>query len=282
MDHFAGYVEAHSLDSSGDYEHIKSTVIAVVKANEAAHKSLADIDSKTNRQGFVIQAHLNLIGRLGELAEGMLAALATNCFAASEALARVVVEGSINLMFLSNHTHDTTLLGYIESWVTEHDRKLTKWRDDLLQTAPNAEPLKQVEKRISMLEGHKQLLEQFVLQFGLKRVPIRDAWPKRLFDRFSRLGKEHDYYSTYHRLSSASHLAAEDTLTWPISLGVGNPALHEALGKEAIAYSIMMSRVAGMYYIESLAMCCASHGMIEDEPFASSLETLATAIREIS
>ena len=106
-------------------------------------------------------------------------------------------------------------------------------------------------------------------------------WPKSLFRRFSELGRETDYYESYHRLSGSSHINGEDTFAWLLSLKMSDDQKYE-LAREAAAYSIMMSRIASIIFIDSAIACCLSHDMKSDEQFTLLRSKLERSVADIS
>ena len=92
---------------------------------------------------------------------------------------------------------------------------------------------------------------------------MRSHWPKSLYKRFEALGLEESYYSSYHRLSGSSHITAEDTISWLISLQQSDGYKH-SLAKEAWAYSLMMTRISCTYFIDAVTACCIAHGLKDD------------------
>jgi hypothetical protein len=76
--------------------------------------------------GFRIHSLLNLRGRTFEHAQAMLVAMATGSPASAEALARIVVESSVSVMYLAAKGDAGTIIRFFRTWLTEHDRKLTE------------------------------------------------------------------------------------------------------------------------------------------------------------
>ena len=84
MSHLSEFIASHNLDQTLDYSSIEVAADALYEANNVVWKTVGHIDAKTNRQGFVIRAHLNIIGRLFEQAQGMLVCIATKCPTSAE------------------------------------------------------------------------------------------------------------------------------------------------------------------------------------------------------
>ena len=138
-----------------------------------------------------------------------------------------------------------------------------------------------MRQRHAAIELQRTVFEQMITDLRLDRVAPRDAWPKSLFQRFQGVNREHDYYTSYHRLSSASHLAAEDTLNWLLGIGLGNPKMLKNLAIEAVSYSVMMSRIAVTFFVDAAIFCCIGHHRLEVEPFSEIKLKLQESIAEV-
>jgi len=281
MSHLRTFITRHNLDLKADHSVVSVPVEALYEANELAYNLISGVDPQDDKHGFVVQAHLNLLGRLFEQASGMLVCITTKSYTSAEALGRVVVEGAINFMYLSIHAHDKTLVAYIESWLNEHQRKLKEFIDNYSLVEAAAEAVSGMRQRHAAIELQRTVFEQMITDLRLDRVAPRDAWPKSLFQRFQGVNREHDYYTSYHRLSSASHLAAEDTLNWLLGIGLGNPKMLKNLAIEAVSYSVMMSRIAVTFFVDAAIFCCIGHHRLEVEPFSEIKLKLQESIAEV-
>ncbi|MDO8317730.1 MAG: DUF5677 domain-containing protein [Rhodoferax sp.] len=216
-----------------------------------------------------------------EQTRGMLVCIATRCPTSSEAIARVVIEGSINLMYLSIKGNNSTLVGFFDSWVSEQRKKLTEWKQREIGHDHDSQIISMIDERLGLLSDYDAFLEQMVLACNITRKPHKEVWPKSLFERFSELGRENDYYTSYHRLSGSSHISGEDTLSWLLALNADEQAKHK-IGKEAVAYSVMMSRIASLFFVDALHACCIAHGYESPEKFNNIKRTLIHSVGEIA
>ncbi len=281
MKHLQNFRKKYQLSPKADLSSISVAVESLSEANNIAFEYLANIDPNDSKEGFVIQTHLNILGRIFEQSMGMLVCIATKCPTSSEAIARVVVEGSINLMYMASKGNESTLIGFIDSWLVEHKKKLEEWKVKIRDKVYESRVTPMIVERLELINMYEDFVNQIVDQCEISRKPPREVWPKSLFERFSELGRETDYYESYHRLSGSSHLSGEDTLIWTITLDASLEHKIE-VAQEAFAYSTMMSRIAGTFFIDAASACCSAHGYSSPEVFEKIITDLVKTITEIA
>lgn len=184
----------------------------------------------------------------------MLVASVTGSPASSEVLGRTVVEGSINVAYLASKGNGGMLLNFLQSWVTEHNKKLTDWRQLIAGHAPD-DVLKRIDHRQEMLGPLIDYIDGVEAHCGLSAERASSPWPKQLLQRFQALGREQDYFECYHRLSGACHLTGEDTINYLIAQEV-DAEFQVAAAKEAWAYSKMMTMLSTLFFLDA-ALACA-------------------------
>lgn len=281
MTHVPKFRKAFKIDPKADLRDIAVAVDAIHDADEIAIDFLGNLDPEDNSAGFRIHSLINLLGRVFEHAQAMLVAIATGSPASAEALARIVVEGSVNVMYLAAVGDSGTLLQFFRSWLGEHDRKLSEWKQKIQGEEFSGRVSAMIEARrqvVGALEGYLRTVE---FQCAIDATSPAVEWPKSLFKRFEALGRETDYYESYHRLSGASHLTVEDTVTWLVSLSL--PAEHcQRMGKEAWAYSIMMARIACTFFVDAVAASVIAHGRTNNEDLQGCKRALGQAVSQIA
>jgi len=279
MAQIQNFRDAFKINQNADLQIIEVAVDSIYGADKIASEHLGEIEPINNQEGFRIYSFINLLGRIFEHSQAMLVAAATGSPAGAEALARVVVEGSVNLIYLATLGDVTALIKFYRSWTGEHDRKLTEWKQKVQAEKDPGKILAMIEERrkvVSALEGYIKQVE------GWSPLETEKAeWPKALFKRFEAIGRETDYFESYHRLSGASHLTGEDTLTWLISLNMPIEVRHK-LGKEAWAYSIMMTRMASIFFVDAVAACVIAYGRRDNDDLKKYKCALGDAIHEIA
>ncbi|MES2672588.1 MAG: DUF5677 domain-containing protein [Pseudomonadota bacterium] len=264
MNYLSKFRKDHCIDSKANLSDIKVSVESVFEANKIAWDFIANIDNKTEKDGFITHTHLNLIGRIFEQVEGMLTCIVNKCPTSSEALGRNVIEGSVNLMYIACLGNEKTIAAFFSSWLTEHTRKLSEWKEKIQCKEYSEKVGSMINARLSAMEGYKWYVDLIVNNFSLDISDFSQAWPKSIYKRFEALDMEESYYENYHRLSGSSHLTAEDTIAWLIALQVSDEQKHR-LAEEAWAYSIMMSRLSCVFFVNAVAACCITHGMEDEE-----------------
>jgi len=264
MKYLTNFRKEHSIDKKTNLLDIQVAVECVSEANEIAFNYISNIDSKSDAEHFTIYTHINLVGRIYEQVEGMLACIATKCPTSSEALGRIVIEGSINLMYMSSLGNEKTIIAFFSSWLNGHERKLLEWLESIKgkDYYPSVEPM--IKERLSVVKIYSEFVEGAIDKFSADSNDFSKIWPKSIYKRFEALGKEESYYTNYHRLSGASHITAEDTISWLISLDYKESERH-MLAKEAWPYSIMMSRLSCLFFIDALSFSCIYHGMTKGD-----------------
>ena len=282
MKYLPVFRKAFKIDKKANLIDVAAAVEAVYACDDITTQFLGDIDPINNREGFRIHSLLNLMGRIFEHAQAMLVAIATGSPASAEALARIVVEGSVNVMYLAAKGDAGTLVRFYRSWLTEHDRKLTEWKQRI-QTEKLAEKISaMIEARRDAVNGLSHFLDQVQAQCQIDVSTPTSEWPKSLLHRFQSIGRETDYYEVYHRLSASSHLTGEDTLSWLLAMQQPDVASRRRLGQEAWAYSIMMTRFASIFFIDAALACCHVYGIATSQEMLAHKISLYRAIDEIA
>ncbi|MDP2442490.1 DUF5677 domain-containing protein [Rhodoferax sp.] len=279
MNYVPTFRKAFKIDQKADLANVAIAVNSIYTAEQIASSYLGNIDPSDNGTGFRIHVLINLIGRVCEHAKAMLVALSTGSPASAEALARIVVEGSVNVMYLATLGDSGTLNYFFRSWLDEHDRKLMEW-NQMAQDDGAVEVLTMIKERRQLVQQLQNFVSQNEIHCEIDKSKSAE-WPKSLFKRFEALNRKTDYYTSYHRLSGASHLTGEDTLTWLMSTGMPDGMRHK-LGKEAWSYSIMMTRISSTFFVDAVAACVISHGRAKNDDLRDCKAALAKAAHEIA
>ena len=149
---------------------------------------------KTDAEGFRIHSLINLLGRIYEHTQAMLVAISTGSPTSAEALARIVVEGSINLMYLATLGDCSTLAMFYKVWLMEHDKKLTKWKAKIQDHERALDLSQMIEARREVLVVMSNFLKAIETQCCISKPDKNYEWPESIFKRFEILGRETDYY----------------------------------------------------------------------------------------
>ena len=284
MNHLAEFRKKKGFDKKLNLSNIQVALECAAEANKLSYDHIAYIDNQTEKDSFIVHTHLNLIGRIFEQLEGMLGCIATQCFTSAEALARVVHESSINLMYMSLHGDERTITAYMAKWYDEHTRKLNEWKNEISTKEYVSQIIPLIDRRISAISTYADYVELAKTNFSVSPSEYNDLWWNSLFKRFEKLGKTGDYFSIYHRLSGSSHMTAEDTILHMMTLQYPLEA-RQLIAYEACSYSVMMSRIVTITVVEAVTCCCIRHNMLEEEnilKFKRLLSMLEEATKEIA
>ncbi len=268
MTRLGNFLKDHNISGKTDLSLVEKSLVCVSAAQDIFDDLIRD--GQQVKSNIVQLTHLNLVGRIFEQVEGMLVCIVANSPTSAEALARVVIEGSVNLMYLAKKGDEYTIHDFFKAWTVEHKRKLSHWKD--VANEEDVELMFQIEEREKLVDRLDGWVNRFKGEIEEKGMTQAVCWPGQLLERFKQVDLVQDYYSCYHRLSGSSHFTSEDTILWVLSvlyLKNGNRELSE----EAWSYSIMMARYACMYFIGAIQACCECHGL-SDKSQVEQLESL--------
>jgi hypothetical protein len=270
------------IDEAADLGDVSVAVESIYRAFEIASGHLKQIDPGADSSlGFRLHTLNNLLGRNLEHAQAMLVALATGSPASAEALARIVVEGSVNLTYLSKCNHSGTFIRFFRQWLQGHRSKLAAWKAEVEGNPHSSRVLPMIATRSELVDRFTDFVDDLEMHLALKEAKDIPDWPTSLFTRFEALGRQGDYYTSYHRLSGASHITAEDTLAWLIALDFSDEKRHQ-LGIEAWAYSTMMTRIAATFFVDAAAACVIANGRTNNDDLLNCKRELSKAAVELS
>ena len=138
-----------------------------------------------------------------------------------------------------------------------------------------------IEERRKVITVLDEFVNEIETQCSVDTSNPESDWPKSLYKRFETLGRETDYYESYHRLSGASHITGEDTLMWLMFMHA-SPEHKIKAGKEAWAYSIMMTRIASMFFVDTAFSCVKAYGRENNKDLYQCKLELQLAVRKIA
>jgi len=242
----------HNLDPGGDYSAIVVPLRAISECHQLASRTLSAAISDSPKQNAINIAYGNIVGRLHEQAEGMLVCIATHSYPSAEVLARVVLEGSVNLSFQVKHRLEAPLVAYFKKWLESHQRTLEAWKKHETELQDPDGTVRIIEARLEWLGQLGAFLDSLIQELNLDDGGSHNAWPGKIFKRFEDIGAKGTYFTSYHRLSSSSHVLAEDTLLYLQGLSRSDAKVLEELGVMAINYSVMMTYIATISLTQAL------------------------------
>ena len=281
MPHIPNFRKTFKIDKKANLIESAVAIESCAKADKILNDYLGEVEPKNNNEGFRIHSLLNLTGRVYEHIQGMLVAISTGSPASAEALARVVVEGSINIILLAEKGDSGTLIKFFQSWLNEHNRKLNEWKQKILEGSDAEKISTMIEERRKVITIFDEFVNQIEVQCSVDTANSETDWPKSLYKRFEILGRETDYYESYHRLSGASHITGEDTLMWLMFMQA-SPDHKIKAAKEAWAYSTMMTRIASMFFVDTVLACVKAYGRENNKDLYQCKFELQLAVRKIA
>jgi hypothetical protein len=256
--HITAFRKAFKIDKTLNLSEAAPLIEAIYDAQNEAYKAVWGADWDTPAVCFRAQSLINLLSRTYEHAQAMLVASVTGSPSSSEVLGRTVIEGAVNVTYLAAKGNPGMLLNFLHSWLTEHNKKLTDWRQLIADRAPPI-VLDRIDVRKSLLEPLTTYLEGAEACCGLAAERSSSPWPKQLFQRFQALGREEDYFECYHRLSGACHLTGEDTINYLISQEMPQD-MQVRIAREAWAYSRMMTMFSSLFFLDAAEACAQAFG----------------------
>ncbi|MBM5456400.1 hypothetical protein H8F21_02320 [Pseudomonas sp. P66] len=281
MSHIEDFRKKFHIAPHADLQNSLIAVDAIYNTNNIVTEYLSEVKLSNAKESFRIHSLINLLGRIHEHSEGMLVAISTGSPASAEALARVVVEGAMNIMYLATIGNSSTLIQFFRSWLHEHGRKLSEWKETIRDESYAEKVLAMIDERSDFIQSLEKYVGHVETQALIEPVDKSTEWPKSLFKRFEAMGRKTDYYESYHRLSGASHLTGEDTILWLISLEI--PIEQKVnMAKEAWAYSTMMTRIASTFFVDAAAACVIGFGRKNNDDLQQIKQSLARSVHEIA
>lgn len=264
MSEITEFIEHHGLSDTAEIGRIEFAVTIFQNFYKKVMVHMQSYEPPSKRHELLSEAYTNIVGRLHEHVSGMLVCLATRNAPSAEALGRTVLETSINLNFMLKGDREKAFLGYCDAWFTSHERQLNQWLEYETTLERGIGNISKIKSRMEMLNGQKIVIDELVSTLGMNRSEkYRDAYPKSLFERFKKVGKEEQYFTSYHRLSNSSHVMAEDTISWLLGIILDDHEKLIAMSKEALEYSQMMSLIVLLTAIESIAMYAIAHNFLD-------------------
>ena len=270
---------------------VEPAIVALDSANQVFAEAFDNAPEPKETSGMIRCALENLSNRLYEQAAGMLVCLGTGSAAAAETVARTVIEGAFNLQFIVSKDHEARLFAFFYQYLKEHARKLEEWQlleNTKTKTPEQMEVLKAITERVSALQGMSDFVKSLGKGLGFERAEtVSQHWPSSLFKRCEQMDKAGQYLTSYHRLSSSSHINAEETIRWLFGTYyavVGkDQQLPEKLSLETVSYSAMMTRIAVTHYIDAnIATCHALNANYDDVSIQTTMARLWKSINEIA
>jgi hypothetical protein len=202
---------------------------------------------------------VHLTERAYEQLGGAFVCFASKSAAASEVAARVALETSMTVRFISGGDRASRTLAWIRHYV-EHDAKQIREWAKVTEALPPGEKRvheSSIAARRRVHETRRRILEQLEAEFASVRpVDLTTEWPT-IAGRFAAIGEALAYRTAYARLSSQTHADAEDSINYMVARVTGEQMVRQ-MSEETIAFSEYLVYFAVHFYVLALRDVCVA------------------------
>jgi len=182
---------------------------------------------------------------------GSLALIAIGHLQESEVLARSIVEGVTNTLYIISKDPVDEFLKFFHTYIKTERNHNELWKKSVenINVKEKTAHLKRIAKKDKALDEYESFLNIFSRHIG-GIYPPTDEWCSNLYERFKTIGSEVEYRTIYAALCSQSHHDAEDILnkfivgTAPESVNLSN-----RLEDETNMFSIFMALFGCRFFI---------------------------------
>ncbi len=259
------FVNRHLILKTDLVHRDRSAIYWTTVANVLLHSGYHCLPPETLTSEPTIGLLLNMLDRSFEHVEGAIVAYDTGSMAASEVVARAAVESSINVMYILAGDKVGRLAAYFRSYFDNVNAQVRKWLDATLhmsgiEAQAHREAAHRRQKAIKRL---KEFADYAISQMP---SPIKNGefsnWPN-IFTRFDELGLETDYRTVYARMSSQTHMDAEDTLNYFWAIYSGDAQVVESVGLETVNFSRLLVYFGVLYFIKASIKYAEAFGLTD-------------------
>ncbi len=189
---------------------------------------------------------------------GSLGCFLINQFPSSEALCRIVIEGAVNLNYISIGDSMGKQIAYFKNHLETERKQNVNWRRSVensdYSTDAKNHHFEKINKKEDALNFYENSLRQSLALADVDYDSSNLPWSS-IFDRFREIGDEVGYRTVYAALCSQVHCDAEDILNRIMSRVIENiEGLEEAQMVEQYHFSLYMILTAIKYHIHASAM----------------------------
>ncbi|CDT85925.1 DUF5677 domain-containing protein [Vibrio coralliirubri] len=284
MSYLNNFRKTKGFDKKLDLRPIQVALESAAEAFEIASTLNASVVNENEQDTLIRRTHYILLSRTYQHIEGMLSCIASGDYSSAEAIGRVVNESSINLIFMVLKGDERTITAYFAKWYKEHTDQLNKWKEHLEGETHKEKVSKMIDRRLEALSLYKEYTEQLKSTHSVEEKEYNSLWYNSVHKRFSELGRFEEYVEVYHRLSGASHITAEDTMSALISEPMPD-GFKKLVEFESNSYSIMMSRIVITSFLDAGANFCIRHGLTDSttlERFLHLKNVLNRSVKDIA
>ena len=178
---------------------------------------------------------------ISEITKSLMLSLENNCYSSAEALARISVEYSINLIYVVEGEGHDRAKSLLKNYLLESKRKTDKWKS-YVASEGNEKSVEMANSKLDYLDALQSLHPELVDK-NIK------GWPDAR-TRFEKVGLESLYHTIFASASDSVHSLSEDAFN--IMIVESGP--EEA--KKAAADAVFAEKRSFAFYLASWAILC--------------------------
>ena len=169
-----------------------------------------------------------------------------------EAIARVIIEASVNVTYILKSDPPANLVRYLYSHVDKERKELEQWLRSLHELT--GDELTYHQNRIAtkerLLQDFEQITAQLAEDVGIQAS--QRAWPS-IAERFRAIGKEVEYRTVYASLCSQVHGDAEDIFNVHLVESMQMAGLAESMAMGNTMFQRTALRFSMIYFMQAVS-----------------------------
>ncbi len=234
--------------------------VAISKCLKDTRKVLDDLDfGSSDFLSYIPKVMLSFtLHSVYQNVDVTLYALKSHAYSTAEALSRVAIEHSVNLIYLLSENTKERGISFIKSYLERTEKASSQWqRLAADQGDETGEAI--ASQKAETCRFYQKL---FIINPGLEHIP---GWPVKIFDLFKSVGLEGSYRTIYASGSNSVHSLSEDIFNIYLNNHPGLPRevdMNEASEVERMSFAVFLSMSA--VYFFNLAIVALAVKM-EDE-----------------
>ena len=263
FDHF---VERHNIVETELLKRDRMAIYWIASTYFLVNKGYSEFSEEILNSKPLVGLLLHLLHRIYEHTEGSVVAFNTGFPASSETIARVVVEGSVNVMYILAGDRVNRLESYFRNYLETTEQRADKWlraRSQLKDDEANAHK-SSANRRLEYNKEMEALINLWSSQMDhFRSKSSLEKWPS-VYNRFTSLGLETFYRTVYTRMCSQTHVDAEDTINYFYGVISGDTEFFNRAAIETLNFSRLLVYYGISFYIKSNIRYAETYGL-DDE-----------------
>lgn len=193
------------------------------------------------------------------------------------------MEAAANIRYILHTDRNSRFLSWLRAYVEHDEKQILQWNrvSDAMDATEKTEHDVRISARRRALEFRKDFLDSAEREFAtISTIDSTLRFPN-VADRFSQIDESAAYRTAYARLSSQTHVDAEDTINYVFFKMRGDEKALEHMSLETIAFSEYMVLFGTRFYLLALRAMIETFGLRESGPVANSLAVVEEQMNEI-